>query len=108
MTPLTNSLFEEGPLEEIDEQLQIAVKTDERSAEQSDKNQQSGSTESNNGAKKPTSDYYPDKSGFCSSAGCLWQNRAGSVDIKLQRVQSNLVKGLVPIVSVIEKLEGTG
>ena len=27
-----------------------------------------------------------------------------SVDIKLQRVQSNLVKGLVPIVSVIEKL----
>ena len=27
-----------------------------------------------------------------------------SADIKLQRVQSNLVKGLVPIVSVIEKL----
>ena len=27
-----------------------------------------------------------------------------SVDIKLQRVQSNLVKGLVPVVSVIEKL----
>lgn len=27
-----------------------------------------------------------------------------SVDIKLQRVQSNLVKGLVPVASVIEKL----
>ena len=27
-----------------------------------------------------------------------------SADIKLQRVQSNLVKGLVPIVSVVEKL----
>jgi len=27
-----------------------------------------------------------------------------SADIKLQRVQSNLVKGLVPVVSVIEKL----
>ena len=27
-----------------------------------------------------------------------------SADIKLQRVQSNLVKGLVPVVSVTEKL----
>ena len=30
--------------------------------------------------------------------------RHGSADIKLQRVQSNLVKGLVPLVSVIEIL----
>ena len=49
-------VIEEGPSEEIDEQLQIAAKTVERSTEQSDKHQQSGSAESNNGAKKPTSD----------------------------------------------------
>jgi len=48
-------VIEEGPLEGNEEQLQLAAKTDERSAEQSDKNQQSGSAESNNGAKKPTS-----------------------------------------------------
>ena len=27
-----------------------------------------------------------------------------SADIKLQRVQSNLVKGLIPVVSIVEKL----
>ena len=48
-------VIEEGPSEENDEQLQIAAKTDELPTERSDKNQQSGSTEPNNGAKKPTS-----------------------------------------------------
>ena len=48
-------VIEEGPPEENDEQLQIAAKTDERSTGQSDKTQQSGSAESNNGAGKPTS-----------------------------------------------------
>ena len=46
---------EEGPSGENDEQLQIAAKTDELPTEQSDKKQQSGSAESNNGPKKPTS-----------------------------------------------------
>ena len=49
-------VIEGGPSEEIDEQLQIAAKTDEWSVEQSDKTEQSGSAESNNGARKPTSD----------------------------------------------------
>lgn len=48
-------VIEEGPPEESNEQLQIAAKTDERPTEQSDKNQESGSAESNNEAKKPTS-----------------------------------------------------
>ena len=48
-------VIEEGPSGENDEQLQIAAKPDELSTEQSDKNQQSESAESNNGAKKPTS-----------------------------------------------------
>ena len=48
-------VIEEGSSEEIDEQLQIAAKTDERSVEQSDKTKQSGSAESNNGANKSTS-----------------------------------------------------
>lgn len=48
-------VIEEGPAEESNEQLQIAAKTDERPTDQSDKNQQSGSAESNNVAKKLTS-----------------------------------------------------
>lgn len=43
-------VIEEGPSEENNEQLQIAAKTDELPTEQSDKNQQSGSAEPNNGA----------------------------------------------------------
>ena len=49
-------VIEEGPSEEIYQQLQIAAKTEERSVEQPEKTQQSGSAESNNGARKPTSD----------------------------------------------------
>ena len=49
-------VIEGGPSGEIDEQLEIAAKTDEWSVEQSDKTEQSGSAESNNGARKPTSD----------------------------------------------------
>ena len=176
-------VIEEGLLEENDEQLQIAAKTDERSVEQSDKTQQSGSAESNNGAKKPTSGESTEQSintlisqgsvsqqdacgkiellsGIANdlkldqkkapavneqiakivhgllrekltdevltatqnryntpeNCDCLTSMKVNhliwdklksdtrSVDIKLQRVQSNLVKGLVPIVSVIEKL----
>ena len=48
-------VIKEGPSGENDEQLQRAAKTDELPTEQSDKNQQPGSAESNNGAKKPTS-----------------------------------------------------
>ena len=48
-------IIEESPLEENEEQLEIATKTDERSTQQSDKNQQSGSADSNSWAKKPTS-----------------------------------------------------
>ena len=47
-------VIEEGPSEEIYQQLQIAAKTEERSVEQPEKNQQFGSSESNNGAKKLT------------------------------------------------------
>ena len=46
-------VIEEGPWEDSDEQLQIAAKKDERSVEQSDKNQQSGSAESTMGLKSP-------------------------------------------------------
>ena len=48
-------VIEEGPLQVNEEQLEIAAKTDQRSTQQSDKNQQCGSAESNSGAKKPTS-----------------------------------------------------
>ncbi|PFX12228.1 hypothetical protein AWC38_SpisGene23852 [Stylophora pistillata] len=50
--------IEEGSLEEnaeTEEQLEIAAYMDQRSTQQSDKNQQSGSAVSNSGAKKPTS-----------------------------------------------------
>ncbi|PFX23464.1 hypothetical protein AWC38_SpisGene11989 [Stylophora pistillata] len=50
--------IEEGSFEETaetEEQLEIAAYMDLRSTQQSDKNQQSGSAESNSGAKKPTS-----------------------------------------------------
>ncbi|PFX24441.1 hypothetical protein AWC38_SpisGene10961 [Stylophora pistillata] len=50
--------IEEGSLEEnaeTKEQLEIAAYMDQRSTQQSDKNQQSGSAVSNSGAKKPTS-----------------------------------------------------
>ena len=176
-------VIEEGPSEEIDEQLQIAAKTVERSTEQSDKHQQSGSAESNNGAKKPTSGESTEQSintlinqssvsqqdacgkiellsGIANdlkldqkkapalneqiakivhgllreklkdevltatqnryntpeNCDCLTSMKVNhviwdklksdtrSVDIKLQRVQSNLVKGLVPVLSVIEEL----
>ena len=176
-------VIEEGPSGENDEQLQIAAKTDELPTEQSDKNQQSGSAESNNGAKKPTSGesteqsinilinqdsvsqqdaggkiellsgiandlkldqkkapavneqiakivqgllreklteevltatqnrYNPPENCECLTSTkvnhLIWdklKSATRSADIKLQRVQSNLVKGLVPIVSVIEKL----
>ena len=55
-------VIEEGPPGESNEQLQIAAKTDERPTEQSYKNQQSGSAESNNEAKKPTSGKSPEQS----------------------------------------------
>jgi len=45
-------VIEEGPSEENEESLEIAAKTDQQPAQQSDKNQKSGSAVSNNGAQK--------------------------------------------------------
>ena len=47
-------VIEEGRSEENEESLEIAAKTDQQPAQQSDKKQKSGSAVSNNGAKKPT------------------------------------------------------
>ena len=175
-------VIEEGPLQETEEQLEIAAKTDQ--AQQPDKNQQSGSAESTNGAKKPTSPETTEQSintlinqssesqrdapggkidllsGIANdlkldqkkapaineqiakivhglmrekltdevltaaqnryntpeNCECLASTKVNhliwdklkpdtrSADIKLQRVQSNLVKGLIPVVSIVEKL----
>lgn len=175
-------VIEEGPLQENEEQLEIAAKTDQ--AQQPDKNQQSGSAESTNGAKKPTSPETTEQSintlinqssesqrdapggkidllsGIANdlkldqkkapaineqiakivhglmrekltdevltaaqnryntpeNCECLASTKVNhliwdklkpdtrSADIKLQRVQSNLVKGLIPVVSIVEKL----
>ena len=43
--------IKEGPSEENEESLEIAAKTDQQPAQQSDKNQKSGPAVSNNGAK---------------------------------------------------------
>ena len=47
-------VIEDGPSEENETQLEIAAKMDERSTEQSDKKPESGSADSNSGAKNPT------------------------------------------------------
>ena len=179
--------IEEGSLEEnaeTEEQLEIAAYMDQRSTQQSDKNQQSGSAVSNSGAKKPTSSQTTEQSintlinqssesqrdvpdgeidllsGIANdlkldqkkapaineqiakivhglmrekltdevltatqnryntpeNCECLTSTKVNhliwdklkpdtrSADIKLQRVQSNLVKGLIPVVSMAEKL----
>lgn len=179
--------IEEGSLEEnaeTEEQLEIAAYMDQRSTQQSDKNQQSGSAVSNSGAKKPTSSQTTEQSintlinqssesqrdvpygeidllsGIANDLKldqkkapaineqiakivpglmrekltdevltatqnryntpenweCLTSTKVNhliwdklkpdtrSADIKLQRVQSNLVKGLIPVVSMAEKL----
>ena len=95
-------VIEEGPSGENDEQLQIAAIPDEPSTEQSNKNQQSGSAESNNGAKKPTTGESTEQSinTLINQGSVLQQDACGKIellsgtvnDLKLDQKKAPAVK----------------